>query len=90
MYRPSVSALFFICSAVISAFVIFGDDSLERLKALKLDLILQQQANQAQEERVKALKKEVELMKSSKRYVEKVAREKLLLSKEGELLFLFE
>lgn len=90
MNRPTFSILLFLASAIISALVVFGDDTVSRLETLKKNLARQQAENRVQEDRVNRLKTELELMRSSDRHIEKVSREKLLLSRDGELLFIFD
>lgn len=69
---------------------IFGDMGLIRYHRMnKTYKALQQEINSLGKENER-LKKEVEALKNDPHYIEKLAREKLGLSKEGEIIYQYE
>jgi cell division protein FtsB len=77
--------IFFIC--FIAYWTIFGDNGI-----LKLKKIEQESENvKAASEKIKAenerLKKEIKLLQEDKKYVEKVAREELGMTRKDEIIY---
>ena len=90
---PSILRLiqnkYFLASAFFVAWMLFFDHSNLFLHlGYRNDLKELQQSKKYYQEQIEKTRKEVELMKTDPRWMEKVAREQYLMKKEGEDVYL--
>jgi len=84
------SYLMLLSATVIGSLVLFGDDSIGSMVAMKASVAAQRQRNDVMARHITELHQQVDRIKYDDRYLEKLARNQLALGRRNELVFIFE
>jgi cell division protein FtsB len=79
-----------IIAVVVAYYSFFGEEGYRRLLTLRHTLQVQREDNNALEDEVRSLKKEVHGLQTSERAIERAARDELGMARPNEVIFFFE
>ncbi len=88
--KKLTSILVLIAAVVVGIFCIFGDDSYNKLASMRRTLESEREQNNQLEASVGELKREVRLLQSDPRAIEKAARNELGMARPSEQIFFFD